>query len=128
MSSATSRESDKFMLRLPDGMRDHLKKLAAKSGRSLNAEIVHRLEVSIGWIDLPEIPGLDKVDTIDAELRELRHDVEIYKLLSEKLAKDLQELPKLPLPYVPTIADDQMEMLAQRVATIVAEASKKSGS
>lgn len=47
----TGRESDKFMLRLPDGMRDRLKSLAATNGRSLNAEIVQRLEASLSMED-----------------------------------------------------------------------------
>ncbi len=38
---------DKFMLRLPEGMREHLKAEASKSGRSMNAEIVHRLANSL---------------------------------------------------------------------------------
>ena len=38
---------DKFMLRLPEGMREQLKSWASKSGRSLNAEIVHRLANSL---------------------------------------------------------------------------------
>lgn len=43
----TSRESDKFMLRLPDGMRDSLKAEAETNKRSMNAEIVARLEESL---------------------------------------------------------------------------------
>ncbi|MCB5201812.1 Arc family DNA-binding protein [Neorhizobium sp. T786] len=43
MTSTTGRESDKFMLRLPEGMRDDIKFAANESGRSMNAEIVHRL-------------------------------------------------------------------------------------
>lgn len=35
------------MLRFPDGMRERLKREAAKSGRSMNAEIVHRLANSL---------------------------------------------------------------------------------
>lgn len=46
MTSATGRESDKFMLRLPEGMRDRLKHEAARNDRSLNAEIVARLTTS----------------------------------------------------------------------------------
>lgn len=37
---------DKFMLRLPDGMRDRIKDAAEKNNRSMNAEIVSRLENS----------------------------------------------------------------------------------
>lgn len=36
--------SDKFMLRLPDGMRDRIKQAAARNGRSMNAEIIDTLE------------------------------------------------------------------------------------
>lgn len=45
--SAVSRESDKFMLRLPDGMRSTIASKAKTSGRSMNAEIVARLEQSL---------------------------------------------------------------------------------
>jgi len=36
--------ADKFMLRLPDGMRSLIKEQAAGNGRSMNAEIVFRLK------------------------------------------------------------------------------------
>lgn len=44
MSTETGRESDKFMLRLPDGMRDRIKVAADRNGRSMNSEIVAALE------------------------------------------------------------------------------------
>lgn len=44
MAVPTGRESDKFMLRLPDGMRDRIKAAAEANGRSMNAEIVATLE------------------------------------------------------------------------------------
>ena len=40
----TGRGSDQFPLRLPDGMRDRIKAAAEASNRSMNAEIVARLE------------------------------------------------------------------------------------
>lgn len=46
MSSGAGRDSDKFQLRLPDGMRDRIKIAAEVNGRSMNAEIVNRLELS----------------------------------------------------------------------------------
>lgn len=60
MNSATSQDSDKFalqfprarldqyVLRFPNGMRPALKESAKRSGRSLNAEIIHRLTISFG--------------------------------------------------------------------------------
>ena len=39
----TGRESDKFPLRLPDGMRDKIRCEADSNNRSMNAEIVFQL-------------------------------------------------------------------------------------
>ncbi len=38
-------ESDKFILRLPDGMRAALAELAARNGRSMNSEVVEALSL-----------------------------------------------------------------------------------
>ncbi|OWJ83099.1 Arc family DNA-binding protein [Haematobacter massiliensis] len=54
----TNRESDRFMLRLPDGMRDRIKAAAEANSRSMNAEIVARLDASF-------IPPPDRV-TVEA--------------------------------------------------------------
>ena len=40
----TGRESDKFMLRFPEGMRARITEAARGAGRSMNAEIISRLE------------------------------------------------------------------------------------
>jgi plasmid stability protein len=42
-----SRHADKYIVRLPDGMRDRIAFAAEESGRSMNAEIVARLEASL---------------------------------------------------------------------------------
>ena len=39
----TTNASDKFIVRLPDGMRDELKAAAVANGRTMNAEIVARI-------------------------------------------------------------------------------------
>ncbi len=45
MQRAQNREfNDKFILRLPDGMRDRIKRAAAQEGRSMNAQIVQHLK------------------------------------------------------------------------------------
>ncbi|GLK71272.1 Arc family DNA-binding protein [Ancylobacter dichloromethanicus] len=44
---APSDLADKVMLRLPTGMRDRLAAAARETGRSMNAEIVSRLEKSL---------------------------------------------------------------------------------
>lgn len=42
-----SRDSDKFMLRLPDGMRSRISEMAKTNGRSMNAEIIATLQHSM---------------------------------------------------------------------------------
>ncbi|WP_244542794.1 Arc family DNA-binding protein [Devosia crocina] len=46
VQESESRVLDKVIVRLPDGMRDQLKAAASEVGRSMNAEIVARLEAS----------------------------------------------------------------------------------
>lgn len=36
-------QQDKFIIRLPDGMRDQIKRAAVEEGRSMNAQIVQHL-------------------------------------------------------------------------------------
>ena len=43
-NECVGRGSDQVKLRLPDGMRDELKEAAKVNGRSMNAEIIVRLE------------------------------------------------------------------------------------
>ncbi|RZA30104.1 MAG: Arc family DNA-binding protein [Proteobacteria bacterium] len=56
-TSSTGRDSDKFMLRLPEGMRARLKECAQTNSRTLNAEVVARLQTSFGTED-PATPPL----------------------------------------------------------------------
>ena len=44
---APSRTADKFVVRLPDGMRDRVADAARASHRSMNSEIISRLEMSL---------------------------------------------------------------------------------
>jgi hypothetical protein len=46
MAERPGRGSDQFVVRLPDGMRDYIADAAKANGRSMNAEIVARLEES----------------------------------------------------------------------------------
>lgn len=41
-----AKEADKFIVRLPDGMRDRIEQAAKANQRSMNAEIVARLQFS----------------------------------------------------------------------------------
>ena len=65
-----SRESDKFMLRFPEGMREQVARAAEKNSRSMNSEIVARLAYSFekdieDWIDGASDPmGAGRYDKI----------------------------------------------------------------
>ena len=50
----TSRTADKFVGRLPEGMRDRIAEVAKQHHRSMNSEIIARLEHSL--LDLPSLP------------------------------------------------------------------------
>lgn len=91
--SGTSRDSDKFMLRLPDGMREAIKTAADASGRSMNAEIVIRLSYTLG-LDLRGEYDRKNAADIDAK-------VEASKQLLQSLS-DAKE--------------DLIEQIAQRVS------------
>lgn len=55
-----SSKQDQYVLRFPDGMREHLKAAAKSNGRSMNAEIIDRLEHTIaleqGWEAMRQRP------------------------------------------------------------------------
>ena len=44
MQGVAMRDWDKFMVRLPPGVREQIKALAKDNGRSMNGEIVQRLK------------------------------------------------------------------------------------
>ncbi len=72
--------SDKFMLRLPDGLRDRIKAFAESRGRSMNAEIVRVLERAF---PAPRTHPLDRIS----------HEV---SLIVESLMIDAEGQPKDP--------------------------------
>jgi len=60
MTLPTSRESEKYVLRLPAGMRDRIKAAATQNFRSMNAEIV---AVLVGAF--PVLPITERVSPTD---------------------------------------------------------------
>ena len=54
IATETGSTSDRFQLRLPDGMRDQLAEAATANERSLNSEIIHRLTQSLERDGMPK--------------------------------------------------------------------------
>jgi hypothetical protein len=67
MVKMAGRESDKFMLRLPDGLRDAIKAAAEHNSRSMNSEIVARLieslERDFGDGREKALPSIEDIET-----------------------------------------------------------------
>ena len=68
-----SRKLDQYIVRFPDGMRDQLKEAAKENNRSLNAEIIARLE---DYNDSQS--NSNRLDEIMETLN--KHDVKLDKL------------------------------------------------
>jgi plasmid stability protein len=62
------RDSDQFMVRLPDGMRKQLARVAGHNGRSMNAEIVTALAMYFAKEDATKQDQLLGVETAIREL------------------------------------------------------------
>lgn len=83
-SSFPSEQADKFLLRMPDGMREWLKSEATKNGRSMNAEITSRLEASRHW---------PSIDAISLQTIEASADANGHSIANEILMRLLYTLP-----------------------------------
>jgi plasmid stability protein len=104
VGTSTDRESDKIIVRLPEGMRHTLAKLAARNGRSMTAEVVAALAVhfeqerqSAAVRAQIQAPGQGSTDTkgledlvvdLDRKLTELNRKLEtgeLVELLKQQL-------------------------------------------
>lgn len=74
-STKCSRTADKFVVRLPDGLRADIAVLAEGNDRSMNSEIINRLKRSITQDQLHEeqtkLIGmlLQRIDVLEAQLQ-----------------------------------------------------------
>jgi hypothetical protein len=82
----TSRTADKFVVRLPDGMRERIAEVARNHHRSMNSEIIARLEESI---NTPKVEA--NIDPNSVTLHE-RRLLESFRKLGEAKRKALMML------------------------------------
>ena len=68
---APSDLADKFMLRLPEGMRDRIADAAKANNRSMNAELVARIQASFDQGDLRE-----RMDRIEQRLDAMAENID----------------------------------------------------
>lgn len=123
-----SDEADKFVLRMPPGMRDQVAAAAKAAGRSMNAEIVARLQQPLGLDASRDIQFLLKKH--EQELAEAALDRHILFLMLNQLAFDNRALgntlrhQKETLPQlIETIAewDKETEQMLAEAAEMLTE-------
>jgi hypothetical protein len=86
-----NRDSDKFMLRLPDGMRDMIAEVAKENNRSMNAEIVARLSRTF------DETAVEAYARYKEQLQSLPIDMILDMMLSRLKERDaVPEDPALP--------------------------------
>ena len=72
-----SRTADQFVVRLPDGMRERIAEAAKASGRSMNAEIVARLQESfVKPSSAQEVTIMGKV--LDQRMQDMDERLEVF--------------------------------------------------
>lgn len=75
-SKYASRTADKFVLRMPDGMRSRIEVLASERHRSMNSEMIIRLERSFETTD--RVTQLELlVQQLSGRIQELEQQVEV---------------------------------------------------
>ena len=81
---ATNRESDKIIVRLPEGMRAHLAWLAAANGRSMSAEVTSALarhfaeNTMPGDRDASPAELLGNISELNEQVRRLIRKIELF--------------------------------------------------
>ncbi len=76
-----SEQQERFIVRLPDGMRDKLKAAASDNNRSMNAEIVARLEISddVEQVMLDRDLALERLEGMQNRTAEYKQTIEMLR-------------------------------------------------
>ena len=97
----SSRTADKFVVRLPDGMRERIADVARNHHRSMNSEIIARLEQSM----LQE-------GALDVDLS-LRHDSPEQSLHERELLQRFRQLSRRQQNALVALIAHDVEMAAE---------------
>lgn len=90
-----SRKLDQYIVRFPDGMRDALKAQAAQNNRSLNAEIIARIEASFrddGTVEQAINTLLARIEGQEATMQDIRSKFSLFEMMLKGGLKNI-ELP-----------------------------------
>lgn len=93
MSDAPSQSQDKFIIRLPEGMRDRIKFAADANNRSMNAEIVATLEAAYPEENELEQAAKDLVTALEGWRRTV--DPDQMQFMNAKARRAVQKIVEL---------------------------------
>lgn len=100
MGRKPSAAQDKFIVRLPDGMREQLKAAAEGNGRSMTSEVVERLRASFEKEEAQHVPDFTAavlVETVEQEFQTLQKKISALEEAQSMLAQELrQHMAKKP--------------------------------
>lgn len=100
MTDSPPHKSDQFIVRLPDGMRDRIKRAAASNNRSMNAEVVATLEEKYPGEVLAELDDLlSMFAEASVELALSKDDpaqLAIAQVFADAMRQDIQDLLLFP--------------------------------
>ncbi|MEZ1440138.1 Arc family DNA-binding protein [Pseudomonas shirazica] len=93
----SSRTADKFVVRLPDGMREQIADIAKGNHRSMNSEIIARLDLSIEQDKHGDL-------TVRTLAQVTRRCEELEQELAQIRAAQGNETPKAGVPQPPRLS------------------------
>ncbi|MGE6213082.1 Arc family DNA-binding protein [Comamonas aquatica] len=121
-----SDQADKVLVRMPDGMRDRLKEVAKANNRTLNAEIVARLEQSFQQSDPISASENSVIKAVEKSNLETRlmdlltqwhhedHNLKHYEARIEHLEDDSYEDAK----YLRSIAEEEKSASLRKLGAL----------
>lgn len=85
---------DQYMVRFPEGMRDQLKSAAAQNNRSLNAEIIDRLDSTFQGLSMDEVLEFQHKRIVEQEamMKRLMNTIDAYGELMEVHSNRIADL------------------------------------
>lgn len=83
MTEKPVREHDKFMLRLPDGLRDRIAAYAKAHGRSMNSEIVATLEENYPDLESAVQKRIEHIRDLATEIGGPEHGKTLYDAVTD---------------------------------------------
>jgi len=79
----TSRTADKFVVRLPSGMRDRIAEVARTNHRSMNSEIIARMEQSLNQEEGVSLDNGLRMDSPELSIHE-RELLQHFRFLAQR--------------------------------------------